>query len=83
MKIYIPRLEGHETLVHEWSSTEFRRYFSRKIAENVQYVRPDVFISKAKGWIAEIHRVCDITDEHGYKIDLRELQARFEQYMEN
>lgn len=46
-----------------------------------EYHRTDAFVKKAKGWIAEIHRVCDITDEHGYKIDLRELQARFEQYM--
>ena len=46
-----------------------------------EYVRKDVFIKKAKLWLAEIHRVCDITDEHGYSIELRGLQARFENYM--
>ena len=47
----------------------------------VEYVHTDAFIKKAKLWLAEIHRVCDITDEHGYRIELRGLQARFENYM--
>lgn len=46
-KIYVPRLEGNETLVHEWSATKFRKYFSREIAENVEYTRTDAFIEKA------------------------------------
>lgn len=48
---------------------------------DIEYIRTDVFIKKAKLWLAEIHRVCDITDEHGYRIELRELRARFEIYM--
>ena len=47
----------------------------------VEYTHTDAFIEKAKLWLAEIHRVCDITDEHGYRIELRELRARFENYM--
>lgn len=47
-----------------------------------EYVRTDAFIEKAERWLKEIHRVCDITDENGYRIDWRELQARFEKYME-
>ena len=50
-KIYIPRLEGNETFVHEWSATKFRKYFSREIAENVEYTRTDAFIEKATEWI--------------------------------
>lgn len=49
-KIYIPRLEGDETFVHEWDATKFRKYFSREIAENVEYVRTDAFIEKALKW---------------------------------
>ena len=48
---------------------------------DIEYTRADAFLKKAKLWLTEIHRVCDITDEHGYRIDLRELQARFENYM--
>jgi hypothetical protein len=51
VKIYIPRLEGNETFVHEWSATKFRKYFSREIAENVEYVRTDAFIEKACEWL--------------------------------
>lgn len=50
-KIYIPRLEGNETFVHEWSATKFRKYFSREIAENIEYTRTDAFIEKAYEWI--------------------------------
>ena len=50
-KIYIPRLEGNETFVHEWSATKFRKYFSREIAENVEYVRKDAFIEKVEEYI--------------------------------
>lgn len=63
------------------------RWFEGKIPSGlpnglfVEYVRKDAFIKKAKLWLAEIHRVCDITDEHGYRIELRELQAIFEDYM--
>lgn len=35
-------------------------------------------ILRTKRWIAEIHRICDITDEHGYSIELRDLVASFE-----
>lgn len=51
---------------------------------DVEYARTDyvekAFIIKAQKWLTEIHRVCDITDENGYRIELRELQARFENY---
>ena len=49
----------------------------------IEYTRTDVFISKAAKWLSEIHRVCDITDENGYRIELRELIARFGKYMED
>lgn len=53
--------------------------------DSVEYTRTDYaeknFIAIAQRWLAEIHRVCDITDENGYRIELRELQARFENYM--
>lgn len=52
---------------------------------DVEYIRTDyaekVFIIKAERFLSEIHRVCDITDENGYRIELRELKARFENYM--
>ena len=54
-------------------------------AENIEYTRTDYaekeFLIKAKRFLSEIHRVCDITDEHGYRIELRELQARLEKYI--
>ena len=49
--------------------------------KDIEYTRKDSFIKKAKLWLAEIHRICDITDEYGYRIELRELQAGFENYM--
>ena len=33
---------------------------------------------KIKAWLSEIHRVYDITDENGYKIELRDLKTSFE-----
>jgi hypothetical protein len=51
-KIYIPRLEGNETFVHEWSATKFRKYFSREVAENIEYTRTDTFIEKADEFIS-------------------------------
>ena len=52
-KIYVPRLEGNETFVHEWSATKFRKYYSREIAENVEYICTDAFIEKACAWFKE------------------------------
>jgi len=53
--------------------------------EAVEYTRTDYvkkrFITDAKTFLSEIHRVCDITDENGYRIELRDLQARFEKYI--
>ena len=34
-------------------------------------------------WLAEIHRVCDITDENGYPVKLRDLQATLEENIDN
>lgn len=74
------------------SSKENQQYFiegaewadenpdEKMIAKYLKY-KQDKFIEKAKLWLAEIHRVCDITDEHGYRIELRELRARLENYM--
>lgn len=57
----------------------------RSSDNDVEYIRTDyaekVFIIKAERFLSEIHRVCDITDENGYRIELRELKARFEKYM--
>lgn len=39
-------------------------------------------ILRTKRWIKEIHRICDITDEHGYRIELRDLIASFEKSVE-
>ncbi len=53
-------------------------------ASLIEYTRTDYaekeFIIKAKSFLSEIHRVCDITDENGYRIELRDLQARFENF---
>lgn len=35
-----------------------------------------------KTWLSEIHRVCDITDENGYRIELRNLIASFKKTLE-
>jgi len=52
--------------------------------EAVEYTRTDYaekeFLIKAKRFLSEIHRVCDITDENGYRIELIDLQARFESF---
>lgn len=37
---------------------------------------------EVKRWLTEIHRVCDITDENGYRIELRDLVASFEREIE-
>ena len=76
-KIYLPTA-GNEIHYHMTSpKNEFK--------ESIEYTRTDYveksFIIKAQKWLTEIHRVCDITDENGYRIELRELQARFENYM--
>ena len=39
-------------------------------------------IRTVKTWLSEIHRVCDITDENGYRVELRNLVASFEKTME-
>ena len=39
-------------------------------------------LRKVEKWLAEIHRVCDITDENGYRIELRDLTALLEKAME-
>lgn len=39
-------------------------------------------LHKAEKWLAEMHRVCDITDENGYRIELRDLTASLEKAME-
>lgn len=49
--------------------------------ETIEYTRTDNFIRQTKKWLKEIHRVCDITDEGGYGIELRELLARYEKYI--
>lgn len=52
--------------------------------ENIEYTRTDYaekeFLIKANRFLSEIHRVCDITDENGYRIELRDLQERFENF---
>lgn len=52
--------------------------------DDIEYIRIDYaekeFLIKAKRFLSEIHRVCDITDENGYRIELRNLQARFENF---
>lgn len=67
------------------------RWFEGKIPSGlpnglfVEYTRTDYakkwFIVDAKIFLSEIHRVCDITDENGYRIELRDLQARFENFI--
>lgn len=39
-------------------------------------------IRTVKTWLSEIHRVCDITDENGYRIELRNLIASLEKTLE-
>ena len=64
-KIYIPRLEGNEIFVHEWSATKFRKYFSIEIAENVEYIRTDAFIEKACEYWYQYNR--NMVKKHGAK----------------
>ena len=71
---HVPTNEGNHYHIKPIDSIADKKY-------EVEYAHTDAFIKKAKSWLAEIYRVCDITDEHGYRISLRELQARFEQYM--
>lgn len=56
----------------------------RIFPKDIEYIRTDYaekeFLIKAKRFLSEIHRVCDITDENGYRIELRDLQARFENF---
>ncbi len=74
-KIFIPRLEGNETFVHEWSATKFRKYFSREIAENVEYVRIDAFIKKAEKYIRNVSDGLDRDD------DVEAFISGFRKYM--
>lgn len=79
-KIYIhPNIGGREFLV-PWLQRAANN-------ESVEYLRTDyaekVFLRKANAWLAEIHRVCDITDENGYRVGLEKLQANFKKYMED
>ena len=62
-KIYIPRLEGNKSFVHEWSATKFRKYFSREIAENVEYTRTDALIEKAADWLDKTLRNTDFYED--------------------
>ena len=59
-------------------------WYRTKNENSIEYVRTDYaekeFLIKAKRFLSEIHRVCDITDENGYRIELRDLQARFENF---
>ena len=52
-----------------------------KYIEGYEQAERDITI-KVKYWLAEIHRVCDITDEHGYHIELRDLMASLEKTLE-
>lgn len=56
----------------------------RSYKDDIEYTRTEhaekEFLIKAKRFLSEIHRVCDITDENGYRIELRDLQARFENF---
>lgn len=80
-KIYLQMnttTDCYEELWPEW-------FEGKSGKDDIEYTRTDyvekAFIIKAQEWLTEIHRVCDITDENGYRIELRELQARFEKYM--
>lgn len=68
----------NETLIKEGDNPNWKN------ATNIEYTRTDYsekeFLIKAKMFLSEIHRVCDITDENGYRIELRDLQARFENF---
>lgn len=52
-KIFVPRLEGNKTFVHEWSTTKFSKYYNREIAENAEYIRKDAFMKKALAYLNE------------------------------
>ncbi len=79
-KIYLNPLlmEDGESIVRQCT-------FERQRDSQIEYIRTDYankrFIVDAKTFLSEIHRVCDITDENGYRIELRDLQARFENYI--
>lgn len=63
--------EGNMTL--EMFPEPFRRGF----VKGYEQAEKDM-IHIVKTWLSEIHRVCDITDENGYRIELRNLIASFE-----
>ena len=48
-RIYIPRLISNGKLIHEWNNVPFKKwrfFFDKEIAENIEYIRTDVFIEK-------------------------------------
>ena len=58
------------------------RKYERIIYKNGYEQAEKDFIHMVKTWLSEIHRVCDITDENGYRIELRNLIASFEKTLE-
>lgn len=62
-------------------------FTEKRKEDDIEYIRTDyaekVFLRTVNAWLAEIHRICDITDENGYRIGLEKLQASFKKYMED
>ena len=73
------------TLYTPWSEDGMSRKDNREVIEacikGYEQAEEDT-IRTVKTWLSEIHRVCDITDENGYRIELRNLIASLEKTLE-
>lgn len=88
-KIYLTRNFLNSTALN--TTNDYHRkfmdgwYMSKEKDADVEYIRTDyaekVFLRTVNAWLAEIHRVCDITDENGYQIGLEKLQTSLKKYM--
>lgn len=67
---------GAKPQPQDWNE-ERRKCFQ----EGYEQAEKDI-IHMVKTWLSEIHRVCDITDENGYRIELRNLIASFKKTLE-
>lgn len=86
-KIYLQQYDENTLIcLNKWNVSEewSNKPCDEKVATNIEYTRTEhaekEFLIKVKRFLSEIHRVCDITDENGYRIELRDLQARFENF---
>ena len=52
-KIYIPITEGQEIAINEWGSIPLSQYEHKRVVENIEYTRTDVFIKESVQWLSD------------------------------